>query len=359
MNFLKHLVAYLRFLASRFAQDRCLMVAGSLTYTSLLALVPLVTVTVILTSRVPFVRELILRVKWFALKNLVPEMAGKVVSTYVEQFVQNAAQLTALGLVIVVGSAVALIFTIDGVFNDIWRARGRRSMWKRLAAYLALLALGPLLMGASLTLTSYVVHWTRGIDAVIPFLDEWLLKLVPFLLTTAALVIAYRVMPARHVPFRHAFAGGVTAGLLFEIGKHLFVVYVMRVPTYSLVYGAFASVPIFLVWIFCCWVIVLLGAEIAATMSHFRVGTRPVSQRPPLPIGEALRIIDALGQGAFLSLDHIRRRVTIPIDTSEDILHALETGGLVRTDWRGRYSLERPHETIGRADVVQAMNAAA
>ena len=334
------------------------MVAGSLTYTSLLALVPLFTVTLVLTSHIAAIRDLIIEVKSFALKNLVPDVGGRVVSVYMEQFSQNAAQLTIIGLLIIVGTAVALMFTIDTAFNDIWRARRRHTWWKRLAGYLAVLAVGPLLIGASLTLTSYLVHWSRKLDRVLPSLDDWLLQLVPFALTTLALVFAYRVMPARHVPLQHAVTGGVFAGLLFEIVKHLFVVYIVRVPTYSVVYGAFASVPIFLFWLFCCWMVVLIGAETAATLSYFGHVDASAIQREPGAQArkDAIRLVDALaGGGREQSVAELRVRVPLPIDVIEDILHALSDAGVVEVDRRRRYRLARSRETIQDDDVQRAL----
>ena len=197
------------------------MVAGSLTYTSLLALVPVFAVTITLTARVPLVRDFIFQVKAFILKNFLPDVAGRMVGDYMEQFAQNAARLTFIGLVIILATAIALMFTIDGAFNDIWRTKQRRSWWKRLAAYLTLLSLGPLLIGASLSVTSYVVHWSGKFGRVLPMLDDWLLKIIPFGLTTLALVLAYRAVPNRYVPTRHAVIGGVVgAGTGYVIGRH-------------------------------------------------------------------------------------------------------------------------------------------
>ena len=358
MKFFKQLWNYARFVARRFVEDRCLMVAGSLTYTSLLALVPLFTVTLVLTSHIPIIRDLILAVKVFALKTLVPDVGGKLVTVYMEQFSQNAAKLTVIGLLIIVATAVALMFTIDTAFNDIWRAKRRRSWWKRLAGYLAVLAIGPLLIGASLTLTSYMVHWSRKLDRVLPLLDDWLLRLFPFVLTTLALAIAYRVMPARHVPKRHAFAGALFAALLFEIVKHLFVVYVMRVPTYNVVYGAFASVPIFLFWLFCCWMVVLVGAEVAATLSHFRYASASAfrSGAKEKTGDAAMRILNALaGSETGHGFAALRFRAPMPIDVAEDILHLLIDARLVSVDRRGRYCLTRPRDAIRDAEVEQAL----
>jgi membrane protein len=323
----------------------------------LLALVPVFTVTLVLTSHIAVIRDLILQVRAFALENLLPDVGGRALTVYMEQFSQNAAKLTIIGLAIIVGTALALLFTIDTEFNYIWRTRRRRPWWKRLAAYLAVLAVGPLLIGASLTLTSYLVHWSRKLDRVLPSLEDWLLQLIPFALSALALAIAYRVMPARHVPVRHAVAGGVFGGLLFEIVKYLFVVYVMHVPTYSVVYGAFASVPIFLFWLYCCWMVVLIGAELTATLSYFGHLDAKTMQ-PDKGVQhfiDAGRLLDALARSEMRQgLAALRVRAPMPIDVAEDLLHAMTDAGLVDVD-RGRYRLSLPRASIRDDDVRRAI----
>ena len=355
------LFEYARFVSRRFVEDRCMMVAGSLTYTSLLALVPVFAVTITLTARVPLVRDFILQVKGFILKNFLPDVAGRMVGVYMEQFAQNAARLTVIGLVIILATAIALMFTIDGAFNDIWRARQRRSWWKRLAAYLSLLTFGPLLIGASLSMTSYIVHLTRKFDGVVPRFDDWLLNIVPFALTTLALVLAYKVVPSRYVPVRHAVIGGVVAGLLFEVVKHLFVAYIVRVPTYNLVYGAFASVPIFLLWIFCCWMVVLIGAEVAATLSYFGHAPAPRTTRtqaPSMRMLEAKRIVDVLAASPVpVTFAALQLRVPMPIDIAEDILHDLVEAKIVVRGAARRFGLAVGREKIRDADIRVAVGA--
>lgn len=361
---LTQIVEYLHFVARRFAEDRCPMVAGSLTYTTLLALVPLFGVTIALTARVPLVRDFILEVKGFVLKNFLPDVAGRMVGVYMEQFAQNAARLTVIGLVIILITAIALMFTIDGAFNDIWRTRHRRAWWKRLAAYLSLLTLGPLLIGASLSMTSYVVHWTRTFGQVLPLREDWLLKVIPFGLTTLALVLAYRVVPNRYVPTRHAIAAGVFAALLFELVKHLFVAYMVRVPTYNLVYGAFASVPIFLLWLFCCWIVALIGAEVAATLSYFGYlapSGAPQSTRglpPSMRVSRAKQIVDALALStAPLAFNALRLQAPMPIDVAEDTLHDLVGANLVARTLPGQFALLGSRDQIRDEDIRAAVGA--
>jgi membrane protein len=356
---LKQTFDYVRFVGRRFVEDRCLMVAGSLTYTTLLALVPVFAVTLTLTARVPMVRDFILQVKSFILKNFLPDVAGRMVGVYMEQFAQNAARLTVIGLIIILATAIALLFTIDGAFNAIWRTKQRRSWWKRLLAYLSLLSLGPLLIGASLSMTSYLVHWSSQFDRVLPMLDDWLLKIIPFALTTLALVLAYRTVPNRYVPTRHAVIGGVFAAILFEIVKHLFVAYIVRVPTYSLVYGAFASVPIFLLWLFCCWMVVLIGAEITATLSYFRHPPAKLTTRelpPSMRVREARQIIDALAFSPVpLAFNALRLQAPMPIDVAEDILHDLQAAKIVTGHAARRYQLSSARDQIGDDDIRAAV----
>ena len=359
MTLFKQIILYLRFVVRRLVDDRCLTVAGSLTYTSLLALVPVFTVVLTLTSGVPATQQFIAQLKDFIFKSLVPDAAGRVVSVYLEQFANNAAQLTVIGLVMIAATALALMFTIDSAFNDIWRTRNRRSWWKRLAAYFLLLTIGPLLIGASLSMTSYMLHLAREFDSALPMIDDIVLRLAPFLLTTGAFILAYRVIPNRYVPSRHALAGGVFAALLFELTKHMFVTFVVSMPTYSLVYGAFASVPIFLAWLFCCWIVVLIGAEVTATFSYFR---HPEAQfdDPLSRHRAALAIIDALGAekagtdkfrnasddagsvlGQSMDFSSLRIRVAMPIDQTEDILDCLVNAELLTQQTANGHSLYR------------------
>ena len=360
----QHIREYAHFVVRRFVEDRCLMVAGSLTYTSLLALVPLFAVTLTLTAQVPLVRDFIMQVKAFVLENFLPDLAGRMVGVYMEEFAQNAARLTVIGLVIILATAIALMFTIDNAFNDIWRTKQRRSWWKRLAAYLSLLSFGPLLIGASLSVTSYVVHLTHKFDRILPIIEDGLLMFIPFGLTMLALVLAYGAVPNRYVPNRHAVIGGLFAALLFEVVKYLFVAYIIIVPTYSLVYGAFASLPIFLLWLFCCWLVVLIGAEVAATLSYFGHvpvyrSTHVIGGNPPsVRVRDAGKIIDTLALSPVpLAFNALRLRATMPIDTTEDVLHDLLSAKIVTRATAGRYELAAAREDIREEDIRAAVGA--
>lgn len=334
MRVVMPVVSYARFLVTRIVADRCLTVAGSLTFTTLLAIVPLFTITVTMTAKLPFTRDLILQMKSFVLKNFVPDMASRMVGQYMDQFALNASRLTIIGLAIVLATAIALLFTIENTFNDIWRTKRRRNWWRRLRWALALLAIGPILIAVSLWLTSYAVRLAHLLERNMPAFDDSLLRMIPVFVAATAFYCAYRWIPNRHVPTRHALTGALLAAALFEGMKYLFVIYIAKMPTYSLVYGAFASIPIFLIWIFLCWLVVLLGAEVSATLSYLR---HPESQRAGPPTAEiAHRVMNALvAADAPITFEAIRYAVRMPIDQTEDALDALMAANLIVVE-RGR-----------------------
>ena len=174
-------------------------------------------------------------------------------------------------------------------------------------------------------------------------------------------MLAYKVVPSRYVPVRHAVIGGVVAGLLFEVVKHLFVAYIVRVPTYNLVYGAFASVPIFLLWLFCCWMVALIGAEIAATLSYF--GQAPAArsartQAPSMRMLEAKQIVDVLAASPVpVAFTALQLRAPMPIDIAEDILHDLVAAKIVvRAAGRG-YQLGNDRDNVNDGDIRTAVGA--
>jgi membrane protein len=200
---------------------------------------------------------------------MLPEKIGQAITGYVEQFIANAAKLTAIGIVLLAATAIALMYTIERTFNSIWRVAKARRAGRRLFVYVAILAIGPLLIGLSLSITSYVVTVSLGLTAGIPGAGDAILWLVPLLLTIAAFALLYFAVPATAVAPGHALIGGAVAGVLFECMKRAFAFYVSQVPTYAMVYGAFATVPLFLLWIYLSWVVTALGAVVTALLPEF------------------------------------------------------------------------------------------
>lgn len=252
-----------------FREDRCFEAAGALSYTSLLALVPLMAVTLGVISAFPVFDQWASALQDFIFENFVPA-AGDMVQRYLQQFVGNTAGLTGAGTVFLIVTALLLMSTIEKSFNRIWRVQTPRRLVSRLVMYWAALTLGPLLMGASLALTSYLaalplfsVSWVPGVSQSV------LLTLAPFVVSLAAFTLVFMIVPNRRVAFRHALAGALVSAVLFEITKRGFVWYVTGFPTYEKLYGALATVPLFLVWIYVSWVVILLGGSVAAALTTF------------------------------------------------------------------------------------------
>jgi membrane protein len=328
------LLELVRIVGRRFVEERCLQIASSLTFTTLLAIVPIITVALILMSAFPVFRELMDQIHEFMLKNMLPESAGAVAG-YAQQFTRNAARLTAVGLLFLFVTAMIVLLTIDKAFNQIWRVPRPRSLIQRVFIYWALLTVGPVLIGASLSLTSWVVTLSLGLVRDVPYAGFVLLKMVPILLTGLAFALLYITLPNRRVLVRDALSGAFLAALAFEGMKRGFAAYVTQFPTYTLVYGAFASVPIFLLWIYLSWLVVLLGAVMTAVMPEWRERASLVEPVPGSPFLDALQILRLLWEahrtGEIVTVHQLHRVIKLPIDRIEAILDAMS-----RARWVGR-----------------------
>lgn len=327
---------FVRYVVTRFFQYRCTEVAASLTFTTLLSLVPLIAIGLALVAAFPAFSEYSIQIKIFLLTTMVPEAAGKVITVYVQQFADNAAQLTAIGIAFLGVTALTLMFTIDKELNAIWRVIRPRPLLHRLLIYWAMLTVGPLLIGASLTLTSWLVGLSMGLTQAIPGVDVVLLQLAPLLLTTVAFSALYLIVPNRQTPWRHALAGGVAAAAGFEAMKQGFALYIANFPTYQMVYGAFASVPIFLLWIYLSWMAVLLGAVIAVSLSSWRFGewrrdSFALAQGEQFP--DALRLLKVLSiafkSGGMETYRSLRQQLALGFDEMEQILERLSSANIV------------------------------
>lgn len=323
---------FVRFAADRFIEDRCLQMASSLTFTTLLSLVPLITIALTVFSAFPVFADFSAQIKSFLLSNMMPETGGKLITRYMTQFAESAGRLTAVGIVFLGVTAMLLIQTIDNAFNTIWRVTRPRTLLLRILTYWAVLTLAPLLVGISLSLTSWLLGMSTGYAQQIPRVEVFLLKVVSLLLTTLAFGLLFRVVPNRYVPMRHAAIGGLVAASLFELMGRGFGFYVSHFPTYKLVYGAFASVPIFLLWIYCSWLTILIGALVASLLSYWG-GSKERQPAPAAQMYYALRILKAMGEslhhGTVLTLPELSRRLRIGFDMLEQLLGKLAEAHMV------------------------------
>lgn len=322
-----------RFVGTRFVQDRCAQTAASLTFTTLLALVPMLTIALTVFSAFPVFDDFSAQIKIYLLNNLMPDNAGKVITQYMQQFADSAARLTAVGIVILTVTAMMMLLTIDKAFNVIWRVTRPRPLLKRMVAYWAVLTLAPLLIGASLSLTSWLVGISMGHGKYVSPFGVVILKTVPVIFATLAFALLFRLVPNRHVTRRHALIGAFIAAVVFEIMIRIFGYYISHFPTYKLVYGAFATVPIFLMWIYLSWLAILFGAVIAASLSHWRTSAaRHVTASAQLLY--ALRVLkilaDSFRQGKVSNLRELSRSLYLGYDELEKILEQLAEADMVR-----------------------------
>ncbi len=243
--------------------------AAELSYTTLLSLVPLMTVAFSLLAAFPVFQHLITDIQDFLFSHFVPAF-GEVVEKHILQFIQQAKSLTAVGILFLVLTALLLMFSIEHSLNDIWRVRRRRRALSSFLVYWAVLTLGPLLIGVSLAVTSYLVSFPVFAQPGPMGIKTLLLKLMPFFSTTLAFAFLYTVVPNRSIPVRYALIGAFFAALLFNFANQAFALYVAHFPAYQLIYGALAAIPIFLVWIYISWVVVLMGAELTYSLMTFR-----------------------------------------------------------------------------------------
>lgn len=241
--------------------------AGSLAFTTMLGLVPLATVALEFVARFPVFERWLQTFETFLLKHMLPDSANAVIETYVREFTEKAIGLTGLSLALIAVTATMVIATVEREINAIWGQARKRRLAHRGFVYALGITAGPVLIGASIWATTWVVTQSLAAVSVRKTMTEIALLPLPLLFSTAALALLYKVVPTTRVPWRHALVGALAAALAFEGAKQGFAFYVTHVPTYRVVYGALAALPLFLVWIYVCWLIVLTGAAISATLT--------------------------------------------------------------------------------------------
>lgn len=257
---------FIRHLGKRVYRDDITVLAGHLAYVSLLSLVPLVTVIFALFAAFPVFSDVSVELRHFIFTNFMPA-TGDVIQRYLEQFILNSSRMTAVGTCGLIVTALLLIYSVDTVLNSIWRSKNKRPIIFSFAVYWMVLTLGPLLAGASMVLSSYLFSLTwlnvSGANGLLTLL----LRIFPLLLSCASFWLLYSLVPTVRVPARDA----LVAGALFELGKKGFGLYVTLFPSYQLIYGVLAVIPILFLWVYWSWCIVLLGAEITASLSEHRL----------------------------------------------------------------------------------------
>ena len=338
---------FLRFLLSNFSDDRCQRSAAALCYTTLLSLVPLSAVVFSIFAAFPVFGEIATEIQNFIFQNFVPT-SGEIIQQHITQFAEKASHLTAIGIVFLILSALLLMNTIEAAMNDIWHVSSPRRALSKFMVYWSTLTLGPILIGTSLVITSYLTS--------LPFFKEtallgglWtqLLGLLPFLATLLACTLLYAAVPNTKVSIRHALVGATIAAALFELAKKGFAFYVTEFPTYEVVYGALASIPVFLVWVYLSWLVVLLGAEVTYSLAKFQANEPAHSHGTAgLRLLHDFRIIGHLWQsqlwGELMTVEEFLKNDSFLNEAeTHEALERLEASGLIHHSEEEKWALTK------------------
>ncbi|WP_244813718.1 YihY family inner membrane protein [Caballeronia sp. Lep1P3] len=327
------------FVARRIGEDRVAQVAGSLTFTSVLSLVPLATVAFALLTAFPIFSSFQASLQDFLADHLMPAQINSQIFKYLNEFASKAKGLTTVGMIILFVTSVMTMMTVESAFNVIWRVKKSRPFAQRVLVYWSIITLGPILFGCSLSISSYVFAHSvafAGSHNLMPPVVEWLLTGVSLPLTVFGFTITYVYMPNCKVEWRDAVIGGLIAAVAFELGKRGFGLYVRRIPTYTAVYGAFASLPVFLLWVYLCWMIALVGAMVTSALPAIRIGQYHRRAFPGSDLLDALEILARLveardeGKPGYTALE-LSKMVRCDVDTSTRIIARLDALG-----WIGR-----------------------
>lgn len=344
-NALRAALAFLRHLQQRIVDDNCLQSAAALTYLSLFALVPLMTVAYAMLSAVPTFTDAGEQIQRFLFTHFVPS-TGQEIQSYLQQFATEARQLTGVGIVFLIVTAYGMLAQIERTFNSIWRMPNRHSGVRSFLLYWAILSLGPICIGLAIGISTYLLSLRVMFDSVDIFgFKTMLLGIAPLLLTSAAFTLMYVAVPNARVPLRDAIIGGIVAALCFEIAKQFFAYAVAS--GYERVYGKFAILPLFLVWIYLSWIIVLAGAELVFALSGY--ASRHASHVPDLLVAVAVlgRLWQCHTEGCSLNPHALVRerwllgRYPLPADRWSRLRRQLMQAGLIKCGDEGDYLLGR------------------
>jgi len=330
----------LRTLHQRFREDRLGVTASSLTFTTLISLVPLVTVMLALFTAFPMFAKFQDSLQKYFLQSLVPDNIARPVLGALTQFASKANRLGTFGLVMLVFTAVALMLTIDRTLNAIWRVPKPRPIAQRVLVYWACVTLGPLLLGVSLSITSYAVSASKGFVGAMPGGVALLINVLEFFILAGAMAGLFHYVPNTHVRWRHALFGGLFVAVGFEVAKRGLALYLGSVPSFANIYGAFATVPILLIWIYLGWVIVLLGAVMTAYAPSLKMRVVRRAKVPGYRFDLALSVLRELAaarEGARHGVAAAHLSKTLRTDPLQ-IEPLLDT--LVGMDWLGRLDEE-------------------
>lgn len=347
-------VEFVLFIARRFSEERIPQVAASLTFTTLLALVPILTVTVAVASAFPVFDEWSHTFVQFINRTIVPQGADMVFD-YINAFQEKASKLTAIGSVMLLLTSLMLIQTIDGVFNRIWRVSTQRPLLMKFLVYWALLTFGPLSLGLCWSLLSSGLGYS-GLQMYLPSWIKWLKVGVSIGFITGLLWLLYCLVPNRFVPKMQALMGALLTAICLEVARFLFAWYMGNFKGYALIYGAFAAVPFFLLWLHLLWMLVLTGAVVTSSLSYWQGEAFRRSVGANGRFDDVLKILllldSAQQKGQAMPIRVFRQHINMGYDELGQLLEKLARHGYVYLGKQG-WVLKMSADAIGLAELFK------
>jgi membrane protein len=327
----------LRFARRRLTEEKLPQVAGSLTFTTTLALVPLLTIILAIFTTFPVFSNFRTSLDAYFVQTMMPKGISSTIINSLTQFASKAKGISAVGAVALFLTSAAMMGMIEQAFNQIWKVRRTRPLGQRVMIFWALVTLGPLLFGLSISATSQMFVATSALAKAAPFFTSFFYTLVSVGLTCGAYTLLYMLVPNRHVNWRDAVWGGLIAALAFEVAKRVFAMFVRQFPTYTVIYGALAALPMFLMWIYVSWMITLIGALLTAALpvvKYERWWYKPVPGGAFVDAMAILKVLHASARDtdtALVSSASIRAHTRFGYDEMTTLLERMLAEG-----WVGR-----------------------
>lgn len=342
-------VRFAGFVVNHFLDMRIPQIAGSLTYTTLLALVPMITVMLAALTAFPVFGDLSGALMGFINDTIVPSGASAV-SGYLQQFKDHAAGLSSISLMIMVVTCMMLVQTIDETFNRIWRVTRKRSLMTSLLVYWALLTIGPTVVALSISVSAYTLR-LQALDQL-PYFAGSLKLAGQLFFETLLFAAAFRIVPNCYVSLKYAFIGALVTAALMETAQWGFGLYVRNFNSYETIYGAFAAIPVFLIWLQLLWMIVLSGAVLTASLSYWRGHAYRESERSNLLFDDAVAVLTALSeaqqQGRVMKERDFRLHLPMGYDQIGSLLDSLAQNGYTERSRNGWLLKTTPEHIILR-----------
>ena len=323
------------FVLERAGEKKLTQVASSLTFTTVLSLVPLLAIVLALFTAFPLFSDFRLALEDFLTASLLPGAVSQTVMQYLNQFAAQASRLTAVGSLFLIVTSIMLIMTVDEALNDIWQVKRQRPFRSRILVYWAIISMGPILAGATLWTTSLVARESLDyMSGMSDGLGVTLSFLIPMAISGIAFTALFVAVPNRRVLRKDALIGGFGVAIILEIMKAGFGYYLSRFPSYTVIYGAFATVPIFLLWLYLSWLVILVGATVASLLPALRQRRWAYKRQAGACFVDAVHVLNALWAGRSAAavgrtMSSLCAELEMHQDELDDVLAILKQLGYV------------------------------